>query len=539
VLSALAFFLQFLATAPVHAGFPVQHTPLRRWIKLAAIAYQPATAMPDRKIEWAATHFDLLIGTDPKLMSAFKARTDAPILEYDNYYCLYVGDDKYRALMNYAAARHLDAESMFLHFAEPTTLAFGDGTRTVPAGSRVPSYGWYGSDGDLKRDRARVVMNPRNAGYRAFNSYYQEQRMNEKYGNASYDGLFVDNSTGGGISVATGKVVSGGAVVEYPGSKAERDLAYDSDMIKTFQEVRSVLAKEANGKKLQVANIANEAKVWEALFPNVEGVFREYLIQPARQTAEALDREIHQIQKASDTGVFNIISETVMGKTSTDMPREKITGLAAYYLMSTPNTYLNRQDSNSGDLQSYEWFPAVEYDIGLPKGAAGVLSVGIDPSSPLKDEGVGTVACSRQVCTVTDSSKNWAVNQWQRWNLIDSADQVFGNLRGSEANAIQINLKGPPYPVSGKYRVGSYAYTIFAREFEKALVVDKPMATWQVKESGTASATMSPLPATADNPTGVYYQLNVDGTVGRTPLKQVSLRNAEGMILIKASAIVH
>jgi hypothetical protein len=494
--------------------------------------------MPDAKIKWAASHFDFFVGGDSTLLATYKALTDAPFMLYDNFYCLYVGGHKYNEMVQYAKAHGYDAEKMFIHFAETTTVTFADGTYTLPAGSRVPTYGWYRTDGDLTKVNARVMMNPGSAEYREFNTYYENLQLEAMYGNTTYDGLFVDNSAGGGISATTGKIVSGGSTVEYSGSGAKTDAAYDADMVKVFAEVRNSLGHKGGGNKLQVANNANRPD-WTDLFPYVDGLFREYLIQPSRQNADGLSNEIQLIQKSSASGVFSVVSEIGMGETSIDQPRNKLTGLAAYYILSTPLSYFNRQDCNSCDLENHAWFPAIEYDIGLPKGAYTVLATGIDPSSPKSDSGSGTVICSNEICTLTDVTKNWPTDHWKGANFIDTANHVFGGVWHSGANKIQLYLKKRPYPISGRYVVGTYTYKVFAREFDNALVLDKPLPSWQVTELGDASATTSYLPATADNPTGVYHRLNVDGTIDSTLLTRISLRNGEGVILIKASARVH
>lgn len=66
--------------------------PLRSWIKLGIVAYQANVSAA--QAEWAAKHIDWFDSPYPEFLPLYKSRTDAPMVLYDNYYCLYVGDDK-------------------------------------------------------------------------------------------------------------------------------------------------------------------------------------------------------------------------------------------------------------------------------------------------------------------------------------------------------------------------------------------------------------------------------------------------------------
>jgi hypothetical protein len=73
-------------------------------------------------------------------------------------------------------------------------------------------------------------------------------------------------------------------------------------------------------------------------------------------------------------------------------------------------------------------------------------------------------------------------------------------------------------------------YRLYAREYEKAKVLFKPLShkpgDWKTKAPlGDDSATWHELD-------GEYRPLRADGTLGE-PVKRVSLRNGEGAILIR------
>ena len=76
----------------------------------------------------------------------------------------------------------------------------------------------------------------------------------------------------------------------------------------------------------------------------------------------------------------------------------------------------------------------------------------------------------------------------------------------------------------------SLQYQVFGREYENGLVLYKPRSYTLGVGTGTADDTT----ATTVQLGGKYYVVAADGTVGKTAVTQVSMRNAEGMVLVKA-----
>jgi hypothetical protein len=459
------------------------YKPLRSWIKTGLVAYQ--SSMTPAQIDWAAQHFDYFDAPYTQFLAQYEADTTAPILFYDNYYCLYVGAAKYTAMVNYALANGLSIEDMFLHFRVATTITFPDGTYTLPAGSRVPSYGWYGTGGNLTQNGARVFMNPGNAGYRAFNAAYQRSQLAATYGGASYTGTFVDNSTPGVLSSTSGTIVSGGTFVEYPGTLAEASAAYDADIAATFAAVRETLGpKGAAGSKLQVPNGAisrvSSSQNWTALFPYIDASYMEFAIQPSGNYSINLATMVGAIASADAARVPAIVSASVVSLAAwASIPsQELMAGLAEYYLSATPSSYFVLQDDNSGAPETYSWFPAIEYNVGAP-------SVGA-PNTPV--------------------------------------------LSGMQPNGYYVLASGID-PSDGVSK-----YEVLARLFDNGIAIYKGRATWN-DNTGPSSDTTQNLPITSDNPTGTYYELNADGSVSSSPVTQVTLPNAAGGLWIKASVI--
>ncbi len=100
--------------------------------------------------------------------------------------------------------------------------------------------------------------------------------------------------------------------------------------------------------------------------------------------------------------------------------------------------------------------------------------------------------------------------------------------------AQEINI-GHPRGARHVYRTGTdrsgRPYTVYAREFDRALVLVRPTPGWDTQSHGDGTAAEIPLPSS-----GEWLPLRADGTLG-SPVRSVTLRSAEAMILIDKSAL--
>jgi uncharacterized repeat protein (TIGR01451 family) len=136
-----------------------------------------------------------------------------------------------------------------------------------------------------------------------------------------------------------------------------------------------------------------------------------------------------------------------------------------------------------------------------------------------------------KVWRLTDPSKTWADGQWVNFPIVFPSGFVTKVYR---SGVDWIDLWDPSEsPTDGIYYVGTYSYTVMAREFENALVVFRPKG--KAAETGDPSAVEVQLPVTPDNPSGVYYLLDRDGNLDPAPRTSLSMRNTDGAILVKAS----
>jgi uncharacterized repeat protein (TIGR01451 family) len=453
---------------------------------------------------------------------------------------MYVGNSEYQNAQAWAQSHSVNFEDFFIHYSEPTEACYDSECYLLPAGSRVPTYNWYGSGGDLTKIGSRVVMNPGNPNYRAWKFDYSNERFTA---NPNINGVFIDNTTFAGVGVKTPfTIVSGGTYQEYPGENRGTD--YGDDLVTMFREFKQRFGTD----KVQVPNVSNFTDAQtrtelvyncssDPLCPYIWGVYRESLIKPNRQFYFSVD----SIENAENAGVQNL-----MGGFAPLSSRYHIPYLAEYYLLKRDSTYFfpflqYYRDAWDIDPRENQWIEAVSYNIGQPVNDPAEPAkykkyfFGIDPSSPnITSMNATSVTQSGYTYTITDPSKNWTDGQWVNKKIVFPSGYIHTVY---QSGTDWIRLYDPPeVPTTGDYGIGDYNYSVLGREFENALVLFKPLPSYQVTETGDPSITTHNIPATSDNPTGRYYPLNSDGTLGPA-ITSITLRNTDGVILIKESAL--
>ena len=135
------------------------------------------------------------------------------------------------------------------------------------------------------------------------------------------------------------------------------------------------------------------------------------------------------------------------------------------------------------------------------------------------------------VYRLTDPTKTWTDRQWNNaWIIFPSGL----TMKVFQSGPHWIDLYNPAQvPTTGTYHVGTSTYTVLSRDYGKALVLFRPKLDPKSDLGGASAVTVS-LPATADNPSGVYYALTRDGKLSSTPCTSLPLRTTDGVVLIKA-----
>jgi len=522
----------------------LSHTQIFPHIKVMMIDYVGSAANDPQVKEFMATHYDAAIGGGRDYSSY--TSNPPPQFAYTNYYCTYVhnsGSWEYTDAKQWAEAHGVDFESFFIHYAEPTGACYGTTCYDLPAGSRVPSYSWYNSGGDLTKDGARIIFNPGNPNYRAWRLDYYERMFNK---NPNINGLFIDNTVLNQVGVKSpgrgdGSLTYGGTFQEYQGQNPGTD--YGNDLLIILKEFK----EKFGNTKVQVPNVSNSSdsstridlayNCTDPACPYIWGIYRESTLQPHSNLGAW--SPYTSIDSAEAAGVQNLMGGLAREERYT-MPL-----LASYYLIKTNSTYFFPflsyvADQWGIDPRQNQWFEAVTYNIGQPKNdPAGAQKfktyyAGIDPSSPNKEVmNVTNVSCVGGTCTLTDPSKNWVAEQWKGKTVVFPSGYVKSNIYHSGSNWISLWAPAET-PTVGECNLGDWSYSVQGREFDNALVLFKPYQNSGKTDDTTAA--IETLPATADNPSGRYYILNPDKSL-TGPVMTISLRNTDGAVLIKESAL--
>ena len=332
----------------------------RSWIQLAAIAYQPDNSETAAQVAWNAANIDWFDNPHAMYQPTYAAAGDQTWI-YDNYYCMYVGGGKYNAMVAWCTAHSVPLESMFVHLSVSTVVNLGT-TYTLPVGSRVPAYVWGPSGSDLTASGAMVVNNVGNPSFQAFNAAWEAETVGQ------FTGIYVDSSTSHLLS-DLGGVQSGGTLQEYPNASsfAGACTAYYSDYEKMFPPVHNAGIK-------QVINICNYQSD-RTLYPYINGLFREDVLDLSNETDSGFSSLLSDMQSAQAAGVPNIVCTI-----NTTSAQNQMSALAAYYIAANITDYFCKSDSYSGDVQTNDFFGALNVNIGQPIGAAYVFATGTDPS---------------------------------------------------------------------------------------------------------------------------------------------------------------
>ena len=215
--AARAFAVLCLAGPVIWSCPPVRasldHRPIFPHIKVFVAAF--GSNYTPEQLQFMASHYDLVEG------SRLQGYGDSVQLMYDNYYMVYVGNSQYQDMKAWAQSHGVDFESFFIHYAEPTRACYNNECYDLPAGSRVPTYAWYGTGGDLTKNGARIVCNPGNPNYRAWKLDSLERNLGQ------YDGVMIDNTIFGSIPQLPTHV-SGGTIKEYP---TDPGPSYNNDIL--------------------------------------------------------------------------------------------------------------------------------------------------------------------------------------------------------------------------------------------------------------------------------------------------------------------
>lgn len=286
----------------------------------------------------------------------------------------------------------------------------------------------------------------------------------------TYDTLFLDDAAWEKLQINA--LSSGGSTVE-----DTTPTAYQANTINMLREIKSIVG--AAGKIVVINTSERTTTIVNSYVDAVDGFVGENFIwggwiYPKERIDEVIRRNVN-----GKTSLIMAADATIAG----DYDRSKMTELAEYYLSSGNNTYYRFGMEGKGPTPNTfqdHFYGAIEYNVGQPKGSYYKLQEADDPSSSNATYGIAYM---------------WA--------------REFDNAL----------VLAVPLPYSDSCPTPNTSGTVY----EKCKTMAEP----------SYDVVSLPTYATAGGTSNRYQKLNVDGTVDPTIITSITLRNAEGVVLVK------
>jgi len=564
---------------------------------------------------FAVQNYDIFDGTaymetgGAQEMAAIVAATNATQLAYDNFYAQSVasgaGDttnvkdaqmllwcaatESGQSQPNYALYGFANAaacyNSMFLHFNASTTVDFGDGNgaKTLPAGSRVPTYGWKGNVGSIGTG-SEVLTNPASAAFIAFNAWFQLWTIANVPGIA---GIFVDNTTydptGGQLQMGTVSNVGSQLITETttgsnPGAYTTVSGTYSETTGWSLNAVAGwTLANlpavfEAahaggypiwcNGSALATYSTSTDQN-FTTIWPYITGTCREEAISLGANDTNRTSAWAYMLSEMAASHVNSppvpqclSLQQTYYLPGGTFSPSAAISMLAQYYILAQPTLDPICTQGTNGPYTaapSVVNIPAIQYNIGSQVGSPYIFATIFDPGNndgPTPNTFTSTTSgswnspSSGGQYVMTDSTAPWGSTNWAGGQLCDSTGNVF-YIYQSTTTTISLYYGVPPAPANVTPAAGLYRLTtghfakVWAQEYTNGVAFWRPLPDDHADSYvDTGADTAVPLSLSSlTSSTDAWYLLNgdFDGTVSNnTPQTILTLQNLEGAIIVNS-----
>ena len=432
--------------------------------------YDPA------EIGWGAKHYDALItgyNDEVKLYNPFaeiyRYRLDLSIIN-DMPGSIY--EEIYNDMILFAQQNGYNLEDIFLHFSEDTTV-FLDFRTKPDVQVVIPGCPMTKTEACRVQtsvwDNARWAINPDSVLAKNFYAYEWNLMTSELTpGGNVFDGLFLDEHPF--FPSGSTSIISGGGLLEYGGitwgNSGFGNLYYPS--------VDSFLLAQNNGMSPEKKLIPNHAEYCtrsEAMSQSfsADGAWFEFMLDPNRQRIGVVEMW-DKARQLMDSGKIVVYSTRQKGAGNPD-------GMNYYPAGYTSGSYA----SPGARAQIMEL--AMYY-------------LGKDRENKL---------------AYFDILGAWTVPYVQSWTY---------------AQEVDIGIAVGDYYIfqTGTDPAGN-GYTIYARDFEKAIVLVRPKGNWNQDIFGDSTAVNV-------NLGGNYYIVYADGSISVNPVATINLRNSEGSILL-------
>ena len=335
-----------------------------------------------------AQHYDLSLGG----VDVRETNPDNRYMRYALYSTMTEFSAKADALRAYCAAQDLDIEQMYVHVRNDAVVELADFYTKKPELRVV--CGWdpandLNADGHVDAAEFVVRSNAEASARFPYESrvpiYYWDNDVNggdfvlNMSSAAVVDFLieFIAGETNGsdGVILDTLKSVFPqrqvlGNLLEYPGGKDAVDARWRSDMQTSLRRVRyAVFPKRIIGNNWYADPFIVHGRLvenWKDIGSTIDNFMRSPTGSANPEdlsTVAALDAaDIAQVLQ------FNLYGDELLGVEPQDREREKMFGLAAYYLFHGDHTYFALGNHGKYGRTYEHWFDAIAFDIGKPRG---------------------------------------------------------------------------------------------------------------------------------------------------------------------------
>lgn len=558
---------------------------------------------PDERTE-ISQHYDLTIG-----LNISDLNPSSISLAYILFTTMVIPSGKFDKLQHFCNQRELEVEDTFLHmkidtdFTLPITQGGNLETRTVKGWDPVNDINGDGYIDDTEfaqrsnpnasaryKDESRIpiyywgppsdyVMNVGNANYQEFLMDYAPGVV------GNYNGLFVDTSFPLYPRVPSDAMTN---ILEYPyGDPETVGAKWRSDLLTLYTKIKTGLPMV----------IGNNWNTWDGEPLIIDGRLKEEWFHigipvPKFQQGFGSLTEVVALEEQGKIQLlqYRLYAEDLIGSPAES--RDKMFGLASYYLVHGDNTYLGFHGSGNYGGGYKNWFKAIEYDIGKPLGPYYVLAFKEVASNPTRNllyngdfeidrdgDGKPDGWTTREHATIVSDEKhsgNFSVmidnigsaNEVNRQYLSLKPNTIYtfgGWIKTQNAENAHIYMydfegaTGEQWVYASKtwnwklhtssfitasdtdgrinFRLRESGtawfdalfliegdYNVFARDYEEALVLVKPMPTTTSSFETVHTYNLS------------GKLLRADGTLSG-PITQLDLRNGEAAILIGAKKV--
>jgi hypothetical protein len=355
---------------------------------------------------WRAAHYDLLIGVSD-VDGARAVNPNARIFSYVvARFNRFDRPGTAKTAMQWAAAHGYNGEDFYLHYKEDTYVPTWEGHVIVPGYPAGMVPGWNPGGGGnpataTSRDQSRVVgyysggepwyfANVANPGYRAFLDAFVAGNMdgtwwyNQKFASGPADGTMIDEAIWYpmykeglldhsteyyGIAVDDNHPYSYAIENLYPGLAGDMKniMGTTEDIMPNYGHVLFLSYANRCAQNIQKTTPWIYGEVWTTYTgtssPTSGGnrcITEDY----------DYDQAVRQIILQTRAGGRRVVGARDYSNGTSGTDRGKMLSLGLYYLVHNSHTYYMYETlighAGSGDVSTWAYNPAVDYDIGQP-----------------------------------------------------------------------------------------------------------------------------------------------------------------------------